>query len=240
MKKLFIIPFICLFGVLAGLTRFSVEPVEASSSIYNMLLKENGNYKLLSVKDYSLSEYRIYASSKIDEIDTDAFKGVTSSYSVMVSNYVTTINKNAFSKNCNLINYTGTEEEWNLLKYTTTTKVNYYSLDEGFINFWNKEIRPEKDSNICGIDRTTYGQARLLYSSLKNDDLNNVNSYVDKSGATIKDSMEYLTQYFSKPVEPNVGYLPKSQTISIIIAISVIGMSAIAGLYLLKKKKIIE
>ena len=238
MKKLLVLFASCLFCTSVYFFHTPSEAVKASSDIYNKVIKENGNYKLVSVRDTSLEEYRIYSSSKIDEIADDAFSISDHKYSVMISNYVTQIHESAFSNNLEKILFTGDESEWAKIGYSFTN-VYFYQCDEGFINYWNTFIRPNSDSNICAIPRTTYGYVKLLYDSLNSSDLASVNSYVDKSGNSISSSMEYLINYFETPVNPNVSYLSKNSTITLIIVISVIGMTAIAGLYLLKKKHII-
>ena len=162
MKIKFLIPLFCLFSSLSLFSNAHVQSVNASSSIYNIVMKDNGNYKLVSVNDNTLSEYRIYSSMKIDEICEDAFSDINSSYSVMVSSYVTMIDQNAFNSNIASINYTGSELLWNTLDYESDCNVNFYSFDEGFINFWNENIRLTKDDNICNISRITYGQMKLL------------------------------------------------------------------------------
>ena len=237
-KKLFL-SFLIALGI--GVPLFNFDKTYAWFRYDNYVLeeKENGNMKLVALKDTSSPFYYIYENSKIDEIGPNAFANATNSYSVMISNYVKIIDQSAFSNKLTTIYFTGSEQEWNDINYSTSKNVNFYACDEGFINYWNTYIRPNKDTNICETDRLVYGEMKMLYSSLSEEHKVNVDCYVDLSGSTIKDSITYLDEYFSKPVNSNVGYLPKDKTISIIIAVSVIGMTAIAGLYLLKKRNII-
>ena len=236
-KKLFL-PILAIFACFA-FSNNNIIPVNAAEDIFVLELKENGNYKLVGISDYTKNEYRIYKDLQVDEVDAEAFNPVECGFSLMISDYVKIID-GSFQSKLNTIYYTGSEDQWKKVECSAVYTPKFYACDEGFINFWNECIRPNKDSNICAINRVTYGQARMLYSALNLDELTKVNRYVDKSGNTIGESMEFLNEYFARPVKPDVGYLPKSQTISIIVAVAIIGMSAIAGLYLLKKKKIIE
>ena len=208
-------------------------------------LKENGNYRLDSVENADIEEIRIYHYDDllIDEIADNAFSG-TSFSKIALSNCVKTVGTNAFAGVTSLTTmyFTGSEEEYSSLNISYEFQdVYYYAIDEGFINYWNKEVRPNEDSNICEISSDKYNYIRHLYTSLSTEDKDEVDSYKDLAGATIKDSIKELNQHFAAP-----GGAKKTEewnqtgAITLILVIAVIGMTSITIFFLLKTKQIIN
>ncbi len=210
--------------------------------------KEGGTYRLDSINtsvEGLGSELRIYRYDDmvIDEIADNAFAG-TSFTSVAISNCVTVINTDAFAGQDTIttLYFTGSEEECDALYPNYTFEhIYYYAIDEGFINYWNKEVRPDENANICEITNEQYQYIRELYTGLSVDDKAIVDAYEDKAGATIKDSIKELNQHFAAPSEAkNSEEWDQAGAITIILIIAVIGMTSITIFYLLKTKKIID
>lgn len=213
-----------------------------------LIVSENarGNYTLTGIdSSFSGSELRIYHYDDliIDEIDDDALTG--SNISILgLSNYVTYLSDDLFNNasTVQIINYTGSEDEFDSLNLTYEfDHVYYYALDEGFINYWNTYIRPSEDTNICEISQSTYYSVYSLYVNLSNDDKEVVDAYTDLAGATIKDSMKELSNQFTPSSASNsTEEWNQTGAITIIIVISLIGMTSITVFFLLKTKNIIQ
>jgi hypothetical protein len=125
--------------------------------------------------------------------------------------------------------------------YTEDNGISYYSCDEGFINYWNENIRPNENSNICDITQSTFSEVYSLYKSLSNEDLETVDSYVDLADAKISDSMKELISVFTKtPNAPKNTEWNQTGAITLIMIIAVIGMTSITVFFLLKTKNIIK
>ena len=209
-------------------------------------LNERGNYTLTAVDASSFgNEFRLYHYDDllIDEVSDTAFNGTTFS-SLMLTYSVTHINDAVFENASNIKNifFTGSEAEYQALNLTHPfNSVSYYSKDEGFICFWNREIRPTKDSNICSISKATFNQVYSMYKQLDKNDLQVVDAYVDLGGAKISDSMKQLVNHFSesKPSRKNDEW-NQTGAITLIIFIAVLGMTSITVFFLLKTKHIID
>ena len=242
MVKALFLPFLLLSGF------FALSDAPTKEDYKNALTttqKENGNYKLTAVDDSSFaSEFRIYHYDDlvIDEIDDSAFSSTTFT-TLGLTNSVKIVSDAAFNgTSINIINFTGSEEEFVALGLTHQfTHIYYYAIDEGFINFWNTYIRPEANSDICEISKETFYKVSALYKSLSDDDLNVVNATTDKGGAKIKDSMKELNRRFANatPTQPKEEWNQRG-AITLIIVIAVIGMTSITIFFLLKTKKIIQ
>ena len=244
MVKLAFIPFLFMLGGLS-----TVNSDAHSNYLEQLIVEENerGKYTLTGISDDFLDspEIRIYQfeDKPIDSISDTAFVG-TEFDSIVLSKNVTYVNDAAFENAPNItsIYYTGSLEEFKLLNLSFDEKHVYlYSVDEGFINFWNEQIRPEETTNICDISSNLYNKTYDLYKSLIQSDLDIVNAYADKAGAKIGDSMKELQQIFS----PNESQQRKDEwnqtgAITLIIVIAVIGMTSITVFFLLKTKNIIH
>ena len=243
MVKIAALPLLFLASIFGLSTNVSKDDFKAA---LNVTSNERGNYTLVSIDDSSLEdELRIYRydDQLIDEIADNAFSG-TSFTSVAISNCVTLIGTNAFAGQTTLTtcNFTGSEEEWNSLNVVYAfNRVNYYAIDEGFINYWVKEVRPTADTNICEITKDQYNFIRELYSDLSAEDKAVVDIYEDLAGSTIKDSIKELNRHFASP-EGAKRSEEWNQTgaITLILIIAVIGMTSITIFYLLKTKQIIK
>ena len=207
---------------------------------------ERGNYTLTGVKDsFTQTELRIYHYDDllIDEINDSAFSGTTFT-SLMLSNSVTHITDTVFDNAANIkkMYFTGSEAEYTLLGLSHSfTNVSYYSKDEGFINFWNKEIRPEKETNICDITKDTFNRLYSLYKNLDDNDLKTVDAYVDLGNAKISDSMKQLIKLFSDSKQSQQKEeWNQTGAITLIIFVAVLGMTSITIFFLLKTKHIID
>ena len=181
MVKIAALPLLFLTSIFGLSTNVSKDDFKAA---LNVTSNERGNYTLVSIDDSSLEdEPRIYRydDQLIDEIADNAFSGISFT-SVAISNCVTLIGTNAFAGQTSLTtcNFTGSEEEWNSLNVTYVfNRVNYYAIDEGFINYWVKEVRPTADTNICEITKDQYNYIRELYSDLSAEDKAVVDVYED-------------------------------------------------------------
>lgn len=234
-------------------TKESFSGVKASENInyqehFTYELKENGNYKINGLNSSFLdrTNYRIYATSDItntvvDEISLDIFSSCPNIETLMISKDISTIPNNFFSNlNLEKVYFTGSLDEWSSYNFLDTVNVFDYACDEGFINYWNKYVRVDENSNICNITNEIYEKVSSLYESLDMADYERVNAYKDASGETIEDSMEYLDDLFNQEEKPKQEELPKDTTLALVIVIAIFGMSSIAIFYLLKKKEIID
>ena len=243
MVKIAALPLLFLTSIFGLATNVSKDDFKAA---LNVSSNERGNYTLVSIDGSSLEdELRIYRydDQLIDEIADNAFSG-TSFTSVAISNCVTIINANAFAGQTSLVTcyFTGSEQEWNSLNVSYTFQnVYYYAIDEGFINYWNKEVRPTADTNICDITKDQYNYIRELYSDLTAEDKAVVDAYEDLAGSSIKDSIKELNRHFAAPSgSKNTEEWNQTGAITLILIIAVIGMTSITIFYLLKTKKIIN
>ena len=243
MVKLGLLPLVLL--VVPFLANEDVRP--DYRSFINTEVNERGNYTVTSVKDDYLaaSNIRIYKfdENPIDEIADTAFVGTTFD-SVVISKDITHINNAVFENATNIVNiyYTGSLEEFALLNINFDVNHVYpYSVDEGFINYWNSNIRTNKDINICNITRDQYNQTMTLYNDLIKTDVDVVNNYVDAAGYKISDSIKELIRVFSDiPSPKKKDEWNQTGAITLIIVIAVIGTTAITVFYLLKTKNYIS
>ena len=150
----------------------------------------------------SNTNVRIYAEFEIDEISDTAFQGTTFT-SLMISNYVTHMTDNVFANSSIVtVNYTGSKEEFSALNLSfDINHVNEYAFDEGFINYWNKEIRPEENTNICNITQQTFSKVYSLYKALEIDDKNYVDTYEEEEEIDIDAVQKEIDRLESELVE---------------------------------------
>lgn len=210
-----------------------------------LTINERGNYTVTGVVESSKNkeELRVYYDENkvVDEIDSDAFVTCPNLTTLMFSYSITHIDNDALD-NIVVVKYTGSEEQYNALGITKTfSSIYYYACDEGFINYWNTTIRPEKGTSICDISKETFNTLYSRYIQLTSEEKAVVDTTLDKAGAKIGDSMQELVNLFYKPNSSK----PKSEwnqsgAITLIIVISVIGMTSICIFFLLKTKKLID
>lgn len=251
MKKLLIPLSLSLLFVAATFSGNDFQIVHASENPYVYCFeyeeKSNGNYIVKNVEYGNLADddLRIYGNVDghvVDEIDINCFNDVHYLSSLMISNNIEIIPQGTLDiVTLTEIRFTGGLDEWADIGYTTNLPVYEYSFDEGFINYWNKFIRPEADTSICDVSNEQYTELLNLYNNLSAFDKSVVDSYVDKGNESIGDSMKYLKAFFA-PEEPkkNTAEIDKKTTLSIIVGIAVFGMTSIAVFYLLMKKNIIS
>ena len=234
--------FLSLFTITAN------RSFEPSTDVKNSLIteqNERGNYTLTGITGTFEDEFRIYHYDDllIDEVSDDAFNGQTFK-TLMLSNSVTHISDTLFANTPSItkMKFTGSEEEYNALNLTTEFAVlSFYAFDEGFINYWNKYVRPGEGSNVCDITPEQFNYVYSLYKNLSGEDLKAVDKYTDLAGAKISDSMKELVKKFvhdgksQKTTEWN-----QAGAIKLIIFIAIIGMTSITVFFLLKTKKIIN
>lgn len=251
MKK-FIFPVLSILTIY-GLSLFnpSFNNVKAEENPYTSdfvyELKDDDTYLLKEVREESkdktsLRLYGTYNDVVVSEIATDLFSECTNLEKVMVSSNFKALPSGLMELDTiTTIEYTGSLEEFNNLDYLTNKRVIEYCCDEGFINYWNKFVRPTPTSSICDITENTYDYLMSKYEVLNSYDEAIVDNYVDLGGEKISDSIEYLEVLFS-PTEPtnNKTEISKSVTLSIIIGVAIFGMTSIAIFYLLMKKNIIS
>ena len=206
---------------------------------------ERGNYTLTGVDSslYGASEIRIYydAEHLIDEVSDTAFNNCSELTTLMLSYSVTHITDTALSS-VNVIQYTGSESAFAALNLTGEYTVRYYAYDEGFIKYWNDEVRPEEKKSICDMTQAEFNKIYVLYSNLLQKDKKVVDNYVDAAGAKISESMAALIKMFksTQPSKNTTTEWNQSGAITLIIIISVIGMTSICIFFLLKTKQIIS
>ncbi len=228
---------------------FSLGPKNAGPSFdykehLHVTLNERNNYTLESIDDIDYdNEFRLYRYNDllIDEISDNVFDGIDVN-NLVLTNSITHISSDTFNNsNIKNIRFTGSKEEFDSLNLDLNNiNVSYYAVDEGFINYWNKNIRPIEKANICDISEKTFNEVYSLYSSLSKEDLAVVNEYEDSAKAKIADSMKELVRVFVDP-EPAKKNNDWNQTgaIILIIFIAVLGMTSITIFYLLKTKNLI-
>lgn len=209
-------------------------------------LNERNNYTLISVDGFTGDEFRIYHYDDllIDEISDDAFLN-TNFRTLVLTNSVKKIDKIAFENAPSILRlkYTGSESEFSDLElnYEFQDGISFYAVDEGFINYWNENVRPEKATNICDMTYDSFTKVYSLYKNLSNEDLETVDAYVDLAGATIEDSMKELIEIFTKtPASKQTEEWNQTGAITLITVIAVIGMTSITVFFLLKTKNIIS
>lgn len=211
-------------------------------------LNPRGNYTFNELIDFNEKEFRIYKYDDllIDEISDTAFVNTTID-SLVISDCVTKLTNAVFENapNIKTVKYTGSKEEF-VTKFSGVSEkikdeVIEYAVDEGFLNYWKTYIRPTEDFNICSISQAQYLKIYDLYTGLIGDDLAYINEYEDLGGAKIKDSIKTLKDHFSgdKGAQKNEEW-NQTGAITLIIFISVLGMTSITVFFLLKTKNIIQ
>ncbi len=240
--SLMLLPLLGLFGLNLNTTK------DEYRDALKVTEKEGGTFRLDSINSNGLGdELRIYHYDNmvIDEIADNAFSG-TSFTSLALTNSVKTVGTNAFNGVTSLTTmyFTGSEEEYRALNINyefSERNIHYYAIDEGFINYWKKEIRPAEESNICDITRSQYEYVRELYLNLIPTDKEIVDAYEDAAGVSIKDSIKELNRHFGEPSgSKETEEWNQTGAITLIIIIAVIGMTSITVFFLLKTKQIIE
>lgn len=249
MVKFFLFP-LALMAVSLSRPISSTSKVHRDVSSYRSKLitevNERGNFTVTGINpNYLADDIRIYQfdDNPIDEIADSAFSG-TSFTSVTISKDITRINNAVFENATNIknIQFTGSKEEFQTLNLSfDIQKVSFYAVDEGFIYYWNTQIRPEENTNICNITRDQFSYVYGLYKNLVKADLDFVDAYQDLAGAKISDSMKELITIFSENSSQNKkDEWNQTGAITLIIVIAVIGMTSITVFFLLKTKNIIH
>lgn len=216
---------------------------EGEEDLFITTLNEKGEVVLSGVNDTSLKEYRIYETNNIDIISENAFKGCSSISSIMISSSISEIESKSLEIDSLIdIVFTGSKSKWNTYHYSTDKNVIYYGYDEGFINYWNEVVRPNKETSICDIKYETYLVIKNLYSSLSEEDKAVVDVYKDKNDISIKDSIKFLNSYFNPDTTPSkpTDELKQGTTLRLVIYIAIFGLTSICIFFLLKTKKIID
>lgn len=235
--------------LLAGAPALFSYPREADTYFDYLILEKNerDNYTLMGINGFEGSEFRIYHYKDyvIDEINDNAF--VNQNFDTLVlSNSVKKVSNNAFlnASSINELKYTGNSDEFSALEISFEFPNGYslYSVDEGFINYWDENIRTSASTNICNdIDYHTFQEVYGLYLNLSEEDRIVVDSYEDAAGAKIKDSMIELKNHFNQiPKSNQTEEWNQTAAITLITVIALIGMTSITIFFLLKTKNIIE
>ena len=243
-KKIFI--FTLLFASLSLIpltNKNSFIDVKGEEDIFITSLNEDGQVELIGVNDTSKDEYRIYETNHIDIITANAFKSCSYISSIMISSLISIIESGALEINSlTTIIFTGSESKWSNYQYSTDKNVIYYGYDEGFISYWNENVRQNKDTSLCDIKYENYLYIKNLYSSLNEVDKAVVDAYQDKSDISIKDSISFLNSYFNPDTTPSnqSDELKQGTTLRLVIYIAIFGLTSICIFFLLKTKKIID
>ena len=237
------------FLQLALLSGLSLSPLKITHNDYkdNLQTSSNsrGNYTLTNITANSFDEFRIYHYDEllIDEVDDLALANLTCS-ALGLTNSIKHINNAAFENapSIKYLEFTGSENEYEALGLTHEfLDVSFYAFDEGFINFWNSNVRTEETTNICDISRDIYNKTISLYKALNDDDLAFVNIYVDAAGVKIEDSIKELIKHHSDggSAQKNDEW-NQTSAITFIIVVALFGMTSITIFYIFKTRKIID
>lgn len=243
LKSLFVLPLLAA-PLLIGSPH--IQESSWSNDYFVLEANERGNYTLTGVTANHLSDatLRVYYEKDriIDEISDDAFSACTNLASLMISKSVTYITDSVFIDSIVEVNYTGSEEEFDLLSLNKEfTTLNYYACDEGFVNYWNIEVRPQAEISICDMSKSDFQALYALYSNLTLSDRKQVDATLDLANEKIGDSMAVLINQFKEPQQSNKKTEWKqSGAITFIIIVAVIGMTSISVFFLLKTKQIIS
>jgi len=98
-----------------------------------------------------------------------------------------------------------------------------------------------KYPNICDpAAKADFNQLYEDYISLSKEDKEIVDATPDVDGYTIGDSIKYLINHFKNFEVVKKTKLDKGNTLTIVIALAVFGMTAVCGFFLLKNKNIID
>ena len=241
MVKALLFPLLTLLATPFSL--FSAERPDYKSFL-NTETNERGKETVVGVANYiSKGQVRVYSfNNTVDEIAPNAFTG-TGVTEIVLSKDITYVTNESLNDISNIY-YTGSLEEFQALNLSfDTSHVTPYSVDEGFINYWNTYIRPNAEINICNdVSKETFGYVYGLYKDLIQSDLVEVDKYVDIAGAKIGDSMKELIRLYASDQGSQKKKDEWNQTgaITLIIVISIVGMTSIAIFFLLKTKKIID
>jgi len=236
----------CLGAFLAiGLTTSKASPVKAEDEVYTYSQVGTDEYKITGVNSSHKNDgqYRIYGeinSRIIVEIGDSIFSECSVVYGVMISKDILTVSSNMLAGTQADVYYTGSEEEFNLLNYTTyPANVYYYAFDEGFINLWH-DIVP--GTSVCDVSESEYRTLYSHYATLGVNDRTVVDAYeFDPVGKfTIKDGMKQLSQMYNKGGDSGTTSFTQNTTLIIVIVISLIGMTAICVFYSFKQNEIIN
>ena len=225
----------------------AIDPHNGYRSYLRSENKGDGLYRVTSIKEEykGYSDIRIYRfdDNPIDEIGENAFAGTTFN-SIVLSRDITIIPDAAFTNAPNIekIYYTGNLDDFAALNLSfDINNVVPYSVDEGFIYYWNTVVRTSASTNICNdVSRATYQSTLSMYNNLTKADLDVVNSYVDIAGAKIGDSMKELIKHYQESgSQKKNDEWNQTGAITLIIVIAIIGTTSIAIFFLLKTKNII-
>ena len=182
------------------------------------------------------TEFRIYSNRGITAVAADAFDGCTVN-KIMISDTVQHFYP--VLEEGTVVNLVKDKASYHI-SFPSNVVVNEYACDEGFLNYWDANIRDNVTKSICNVSKTQYDYVKTLYQQLSPFDLNVVNHTSDGKG-TIEDSMKYLENHFSSsPTQQKSKEIPQTIMISLILVIASFGMTAIGIFYVLKDKKVIN
>ncbi len=196
------------------------------------------NHVLTSVNDKDTPNVRIYAEQEVTTIGEHAFDDCSFS-TLMISKTVKDVQA-TYPDTLGVIYFTGALSEIEF-DYPNNVVVYEYGCDEGFLNYWTLNIRPNTDgSSICNVTREHYVKMKQLYNELETHDRNTVDAKKDGTG-TIYDSVKYLDSYFSgrSSSQNTTKEIPQTVMIILILIVASFGMTSIGIFYIFKDKKII-
>ncbi len=117
------------------------------------------------------------------------------------------------------------------------------SATDSFVSYWKSEFKPE-GVRACDISKEKYLEMMDRYLDLTKDEQAEVNIVNDlEEGYTIGDVIKTLVNKYYPNQQSIKDEKPKLDQRSIIIiasVISIVGMSAISVLYILKNRKLIK
>ena len=113
-----------------------------------------------------------------------------------------------------------------------------------FMNKYNAERAAHSDS-VCDIPKDACDEILALYNKLSAEEklsLNSIKDSLDDSFTIGQAINELLKKYYPSKEESDrpTDKISQSTAIIIVVVVSIVGMSAISVLYILKKDKVIE
>ena len=196
------------------------------------------NHVLVSVNDKNTDYVRVYAEKEVTTIGPNAFDDC--SFKAIMLSYTIKEVQATYPNTLEAIYFTGSLDEIEF-DYPNNVLVYEYACDEGFMNYWGQNIRPNTDgASICNVSKEHYVKMKELYNGLASIDKSVIDSKADGTG-TIKDSVKYLDSYFSgrNGSQNTTREIPQTVMIILILIVASFGMTSIGIFYIFKDKKII-
>ncbi|MCQ2814900.1 MAG: hypothetical protein MJ227_01200 [Bacilli bacterium] len=121
-------------------------------------------------------------------------------------------------------------------------EVQHLETAQKYEEYWTANVRPTPESSICDVDKDTYNFLYYEYNVMVRGEKVLLDEWTDLAGEKVKASLDFLTaMYYPKTTPSNTkNALPEDTTLTIIISIAFIGMTAIGLFFVLKNKNLID